>query len=59
MTEIIQAPKVCPSCRVLTPMNQMRKVISRSSGKTTNSLRCFACMKRKAEAVQAAKERAR
>jgi len=59
MTEIIQAPKVCPSCRVLTPIDQMKKIVSRSGGKNTNSWRCFACIKRKVQAVQAAKERAK
>ena len=58
MTEIIPAPKVCPSCQSVTPMSQMKKITSRSSGKITNSWRCFACMKRKAKAEQAAKERA-
>jgi len=59
MTEIIQAPKVCPSCRALTAMGQMKKIVSRSGGKTTNSWRCFACMERKQVALKAAKERAR
>jgi hypothetical protein len=58
MTEITQAPKVCPSCRVLTPINQMKKILSRSGGKTTNSWRCFACMERRQIALKAAKDRA-
>jgi len=57
MTEIIEAPKVCPSCRAVTPMDQMKKIVSRSSGKTTNSWRCFACMDRKKIALKAAKDR--
>jgi len=58
MTEISQAPKICPSCRALTPINEMKKIVSRSSGKTTNSWRCFACIKRKAVALKAAQKRA-
>ena len=57
MTEIIQACKICPSYRALTPINQMKKIVSRSSGKTTNSWRFFACMKRKEISLKVAKER--
>ena len=58
MPEITPAPKSCPSCSVLTPVNQIKKTVSRSGGKTTTSWRCFACMKRKAAALKAVKDRA-
>ena len=58
MTEITPAPKACPSCSGLTPVNQIKKTVSRRFGKTTTSWRCFARMKRKAEALKAVKDRA-
>jgi len=36
-------PKICPSCLVLTPPEKQVKRVSRSSGKQTVQMRCFAC----------------
>jgi len=54
MTEITQEPKICPSCRVLTPFDQLKKIVSRSSGKSTNSWRCVTCIKKISDAKRAA-----
>lgn len=44
--------KRCPSCRNLTAPSDCVKRISRSSGKTTTSWRCKACVERKEAAVK-------
>jgi hypothetical protein len=55
MTQLTLAPKVCPGCRVLKPINQLKKIESRSCGRITYTWRCFHCIKRKELAQKAAK----
>ena len=55
MAAIIESKKMCPSCRMLTSIDECKKVVSRSSGKVTTSWRCISCIKRKALAQQSLK----
>lgn len=46
MTDLknIGTQKICPSCRRLTSVGNMKTYVSRSSGKKTTSLRCYLCI---------------
>lgn len=50
---------ICPSCHAPKPTSECKKIVSRSSGKTSTSIRCLACIKRKEVAIQEAKARAK
>lgn len=49
----------CPSCRTTVLTSGCKKIASRSGGKTSMSLRCFACIKRKEQAIKDAQVRAK
>jgi len=57
MTGRIQVPKVCPSCCEFKSLDEMKMIASRSAGKVRHSWRCFTCIKKKADAIKAAKVR--
>lgn len=48
MTEDCQISKICPSCRVLIPVNRLQTIISRSRGRITKTLRCHRCIENRA-----------